>query len=147
MSKDEDCIYGFGVDYRWYQADNQLDFLNSMKMKLAVIIGVSHMTLGIIMKGVNSKYFYNKLNLYFEFIPQLVLMLVTFGYMDLLIVIKWLTPYPNTADAPSIITIMIDMMLSGGSVNETPLIGGKGTHSAVNMLILVIALICVPTML
>jgi V-type H+-transporting ATPase subunit a len=38
-------------------------------MKMAVIFGVVHMSLGIIMKGFNAVYFGNKLDFIFEFIP------------------------------------------------------------------------------
>lgn len=140
-------MYGFGVDYAWYQSENILDFLNSMKMKIAVIVGVAHMTLGIILKGLNSRYFYKSLDFYFEFIPQLVLLLALFGYMDMLIFLKWGTKYDDTGKAPSIITIMIDMFLSVGAVNETPLVGSRSLHETVNILILMISFVCVPVML
>lgn len=121
--------------------------MNSVKMKLSVILGVIHMTIGICLKGVNSRYFYNSLDFFFEFIPQLILLTVTFGYMNLLIIIKWNTHYSDTADAPSIISMMIDMMLGYGEVKETPLIGGKETHENINRLILVLAFFCIPAML
>ena len=35
-------------------ANNELAFVNSIKMKLSVILGVSHMTLGIFLKGFNA---------------------------------------------------------------------------------------------
>ena len=147
VTRESNWVYGFGLDYRWYQSENMLDFMNSLKMKLAVIIGVTHMTLGIFLKALNARYFYNSLNFYFEFIPQFTLLLVTFGYMDLMIIIKWLTYYKDTSAAPSIIAIMIDMMLGMGEVKETPLIGSRVTHEVVNMLVLIIALLWVPTML
>lgn len=121
--------------------------MNSLKMKIAVILGVSHMSLGILLKGINARYFYSNLDFYFEFIPQFVLLLVTFGYMDLLIILKWLTYYQNTADAPSIVAFMIDMMLTGGDVKQTPLVGNKDSHRIVNIIILTVALLCIPTML
>lgn len=37
----EDCVYSFGVDPSWYMADDELTYLNSMKMKIAVIFGVA----------------------------------------------------------------------------------------------------------
>jgi len=48
---------------------NELTFMNSYKMKLAVIIGVIHMTFGIILKGINAVYFKNWIDFIFEFIP------------------------------------------------------------------------------
>ena len=42
-----------------------------------------------------------------------------FGYMDLLIVIKWLTDFGSeTHNAPGIISIMLSMFLGGGEVTE-----------------------------
>ena len=38
-------------------------------MKTAVIIGVSHMTLGLIQKGINARYFKNHIDFVHEFIP------------------------------------------------------------------------------
>lgn len=127
------------MDYKWYQSGNTLDYMNSMKMKLSVIFGVTHMTLGIILKGVNSRYFYNSIDFFFEFIPQLILLTVTFGYMNLMIIIKWCTSYSDTGQAPSIIAIMIDMMLGYGAVNQTPLIGDAETHEMVNRFVLILA--------
>lgn len=36
----EDCVYSFGLDWKWYSAHNELNYFNSMKMKIAVIVGV-----------------------------------------------------------------------------------------------------------
>ena len=67
--KDAECIYPFGLDPVWSMSSNQLTFQNSYKMKLAVIIGVIHMSFGIMLKGVNSVYFRNWIDFFFEFIP------------------------------------------------------------------------------
>eukprot|EP00350_Pseudokeronopsis_sp_OXSARD2_P000693 CAMPEP_0170541722 /NCGR_PEP_ID=MMETSP0211-20121228/1378_1 /TAXON_ID=311385 /ORGANISM="Pseudokeronopsis sp., Strain OXSARD2" /LENGTH=70 /DNA_ID=CAMNT_0010844559 /DNA_START=1708 /DNA_END=1920 /DNA_ORIENTATION=+ len=61
-----------------------------------------------------------------EFIPQIVMLLALFGFMDTLIIVKWLTNFetiPN-GNPPSIITMMIDMCLHMGypSTDYTPLI-------------------------
>jgi len=63
------CTYPFGLDPVWANSSNELTFINSYKMKLAVIIGVIHMLFGIVMKGVNSVFFKNALDFFFEFIP------------------------------------------------------------------------------
>ena len=61
-------------------------------MKLAVILGVLQMALGILMKGFNNIYFKKTVDFFFEFLPQIILLLCLFGWMDLLIIGKWLTP-------------------------------------------------------
>lgn len=63
------CMYPFGVDYKWYDSKNMLSFMNSMKMKIAVILGVAQMTLGILLKAVNSIKLNRPLDFFFEFIP------------------------------------------------------------------------------
>ncbi len=42
-----DCVYSFGVDPIWYLSVQEIQFLNSIKMKTAVIFGVLHMMLGL----------------------------------------------------------------------------------------------------
>ena len=58
-------------------------------MKLAIILGVAHMVTGILLKALNTMYFNNYLDFIFEFIPQIVFMLSTFGYMVVTIFLKW----------------------------------------------------------
>ena len=112
---DATCVYPFGVDPAWYLAKNELTFFNSLKMKLAVILGVLQMSLGVCLKGLNSIYFRRWLDFIHEFIPQIVLLWVLFGYMDILIIVKWLTNYEGKEyKAPSVITMMISMGLKRG---------------------------------
>ena len=42
------CVYPAGVDPVWYLSKQEITFSNSMKMKMAVIFGVAHMTLAIL---------------------------------------------------------------------------------------------------
>ena len=73
------------------------------------------MSLGVILKAFNSIYFKHHLELIHEFIPQILLLWVLFGYMDIMIIVKWLTNFEgNEHNAPSIITSMINMALKGG---------------------------------
>lgn len=90
---DEECVYPFGLDWKWYSAHNELNYFNSMKMKISVIIAVAQMSLGILMKGANTVYNSDMLGFVGEFIPQLILLLCLFGWMDLLIIAKWLHPW------------------------------------------------------
>jgi V-type H+-transporting ATPase subunit a len=89
MKQTWDCNYPFGIDPGWYGTKNELTFLNSFKMKLAIVLGVAHMIfgrahflinlVGILLKGVNSIHFGLWVDFIFEFIPQLVFMSLTFG--------------------------------------------------------------------
>ena len=36
-----DCVYSFGIDPRWYRTPLEITYVNSLKMKLSVILGVS----------------------------------------------------------------------------------------------------------
>ena len=92
------------------------------------------MTLGIVIKGLNAAYFKRWAEFCFEFIPQLIVMLAMFGYMDLLIVLKWLTDYEGiTHQAPSIIQTMIGMFLNQGAIppNTKPIYGDEKTETTV----------------
>jgi V-type H+-transporting ATPase subunit a len=63
------CVHTFGLDPVWYLTTQEITYLNSIKMKLAVIIGVAHMSLGVAMKGFNSAFFKRITDFVFEFIP------------------------------------------------------------------------------
>jgi len=64
-------------------------------MKWAVIVGVLSMIFGILMKAVNSIYFRDWLTFFCEFIPQILFMGGMFGYMIVLIYVKWLTDWSD----------------------------------------------------
>jgi V-type H+-transporting ATPase subunit a len=113
----KDCIYPFGMDPKWQMAMNELSFHNSVKMKLSVILGVFHMLFGIILKGFNFLHFKNKLGFIFEFIPQIIFMSILFGYMDIMIFLKWIRDWSGIEKyAPSLITILMNIFLKMGSV-------------------------------
>jgi V-type H+-transporting ATPase subunit a len=125
-----DRPYIFGVDPVWRHSMNNIAFTNSLKMKMSVIIGVSQMTLGIVLKLFNHAYFGRYVEVLVESVPEVLFMTVTFGYMCGLVVLKWsinypehpacfapgcegiLEPggiYPRRAAPPAIITTMIAM--------------------------------------
>jgi vacuolar-type H+-ATPase subunit I/STV1 len=58
-------------------------------MKLSVIMGIVHMSMGIIIKGTNAIYFNKIPVLVFEVCTGLIILLGLFGWMDLLIISKW----------------------------------------------------------
>ena len=76
----------------WALATTKLTFENNVKMKLSVIMGVIHMTIGILIKGANSIFFRRWANLLTEVIPGIIILLGLFGWMDALIYAKWFHP-------------------------------------------------------
>ena len=82
-------VYPFGADPAWKISGNELLFFNSMKMKMSVILGIAQMTFGIVLKGINSYYFKATLDLYCEFLPMIIFDMALFGYMVILIFVKW----------------------------------------------------------
>lgn len=133
------------MDPKWYVATNELGFFNSFKMKISVIFGVTQMMFGILLKGVNSVYFKKPLDFIFEFIPQILFMGLLFFYMIIMIFIKWSINWElSETGPPSIITLLMNIFLGGGSVNGLPLFNGQEEF---NKTVLIIALICVPVLL
>lgn len=120
-------------------------------MKMSVIFGVGQMSLGIFLKGSNAIYRRNCLDFVFEFLPQILLLLGLFGWMDYLIIVKWLTNWGSlTQYAPSIISTMIDMALNGGNPStptDLPIVGTAAEQKMIENILIYIILICVPTML
>jgi V-type H+-transporting ATPase subunit a len=98
--------YPFGLDPAWHGASNELQYVNSMKMKISVIVGVSQMIVGLLLRFSNAIYDGNKIDLAFECCPMMVFMLFFFGFMDYMIMYKWVTPMD---DPPSIINALICM--------------------------------------
>lgn len=85
------------------------------------------MILGILVKGTNCIFFCNAIDFIFEFIPQLAFMLSTFGYMSLLIIVKWNNDYTaDTSKAPSILDVMLKLGLKLGDTDGHELYGEKG---------------------
>merc|ERR1719361_680014 len=74
-------------------------------------------------------------------------MLAMFGYMDVLIVLKWLTDYRGMEhQAPSIIQVMIGMFLDGGALPEgtKPIFGEGKTQATVSFALVIVVIVCVP---
>jgi V-type H+-transporting ATPase subunit a len=124
MKKDGECVYPIGLDPVWVISNQDINFTNSYKMKLAVILGVIHMSFGIFLKALNTIHEQKPMDFFFEFIPQIIFMIFTFGYMIILIFLKWGIDWqPDLFMAPSIINIMIDIPLKMGTTENRPIWG------------------------
>eukprot|EP00931_Biecheleriopsis_adriatica_P080650 TRINITY_DN539_c0_g1_i2.p1 TRINITY_DN539_c0_g1~~TRINITY_DN539_c0_g1_i2.p1 ORF type:complete len:808 (+),score=197.60 TRINITY_DN539_c0_g1_i2:111-2534(+) len=112
--------YPFGMDWRWDGASNELLFVNSMKMKLSVLFGVLQMTVGVLLRWSNSFFYSNMTDFICECIPMMIFMLCFFGWMDWMILYKWVHPIDNP---PSIINSLICMAM--GQEDKFPLWQGS----------------------
>jgi len=140
MNKDPSLpIYPFGFDPVWKGATNEIDFFNSFKMKFAVIIAFVQMGTGVLHKGSNAIYFNDSLTLWFEFVPQLLFLSSLVGYMDFLIVYKWVTDLHHPK--PNIITTIINMFFFK---SDEPFWTFQGTIQA---LLVTLMVVCIPWML
>ena len=80
-------------------------------------------------------------------------MTILFGYMVVMIFIKWSTYFYDTSKAPSIITHLINIAIKGGSVENMPLwgnqINGTGRYQQENFhsIILAVLVILIPIMI
>ncbi|XP_036384645.1 V-type proton ATPase 116 kDa subunit a2-like [Megalops cyprinoides] len=136
--------YPLGIDPIWNMASNRLTFLNSYKMKMSVILGVLHMSFGIVLGIFNHMHFRQKFNLYLVFLPELLFLLCLFGYLVFMIFFKWLAySAQDSRLAPSVLVHFINMFLMKGD-GERPLYPGQ---MALQVLLLVIALLSVPVLL
>nr|XP_048314057.1 V-type proton ATPase 116 kDa subunit a 3 isoform X2 [Myodes glareolus] len=118
--------YPFGIDPIWSLATNHLSFLNSFKMKMSVILGVTHMAFGVFLSIFNHMHFGQAHRLLLETLPELIFLLGLFGYLVFLIVYKWLQVSAASAStAPSILIHFINMFLFAQSPTNQPLFHGQ----------------------
>ena len=93
-----ESVQPFGLDPVWHNAGNSLPFQNSMKMKFSVILGITQMIFGVLLKTSNAIYFRKPLDFICECIPMLVFAFCFFGYMVFLIFKKWSMDWNNGLD-------------------------------------------------
>ncbi|GMY10671.1 V-type proton ATPase subunit a1 isoform X1 [Fagus crenata] len=132
--------YPFGVDPSWRGSRTELPFLNSLKMKMSILLGVAQMNLGIILSYFNARFFGSSLDIRYQFVPQVIFLNSLFGYLSLLIIIKWCTG--SQAD---LYHVMIYMFLSPtDNLGENQLFWGQ---RPLQIILLLLAFIAVPWML
>ncbi|XP_059565852.1 V-type proton ATPase 116 kDa subunit a 3 isoform X2 [Myotis daubentonii] len=137
--------YPFGIDPIWSLAVNHLTFLNSFKMKMSVILGVTHMAFGVVLGVFNHIHFGQWHRLVLETLPELVFLLGLFGYLVFMVIYKWLrVSAAGAASAPSILIHFINMFLFSRSPTNRPLFPGQ---EVVQSALVVLALATVPVLL
>merc|ERR1719445_1176329 len=109
--------YPFGVDPVWQGASNKIGFLNTYKMKISLIFGIIHMSFGVMLSLWNKISKRQFAHIFLEFLPQLIFLLFIFGYLVLMIFIKWIYYGANKDGAfsehcaPNLLITFINMML------------------------------------
>lgn len=115
MYKPSGRIAVFGIDTTWRMEiiSNSLPFLNSFKMKMSILYGYMHMNFGLMLSLLNKVHFGDWKGIFCDVIPEFLFMFCIFGYMSILIVMKWIYRLE-----PSLLSTMIDMLMGMGRVGE-----------------------------
>lgn len=137
--------YVFGVDPAWFGTSNKLAYYNSLKMKMSIIFGVLHMMVGLFLGLSNHIHHREWTHIFFEFIPEVLILGCTFGYMGVMIIIKWCTDWiSENRQPPSILNTMTDFFLHPWGIQQPPLYSGQ---MIVQLTLLLIAGVSIPIML
>ncbi|XP_039368908.1 V-type proton ATPase 116 kDa subunit a [Mauremys reevesii] len=138
--------YPFGIDPIWNIASNKLTFLNSYKMKMSVVMGITQMVFGVTLSLFNHIYFKKTINIVLQFIPEMIFILCLFGYLVFMVIFKWCRFDVHVSQkAPSILIHFINMFLF--NYND-PTNGPLYPHQKeVQSFLVIFALIAVPWML
>jgi V-type H+-transporting ATPase subunit a len=103
--------YPFGLDPIWQVSENKLKFINSYKMKMSIILGVIQMSFGVLLGLFNYVHFKRYFAIISDFIPQILFLLCIFGWLCVMMFVKWCMTYDPVYQAPSLLIATINMFL------------------------------------
>jgi V-type H+-transporting ATPase subunit a len=138
---DPGYVYPFGMDPEWFFKDNELIFLNSYKMKLSVVMGMSQMVLQLI-KHLHRK---DWLEIAVVWLPEVLYLVPFFGYLVVIILVKSGTQFPADSECVNLIQMLIGMILSFGS--QDPSLELYASQWAIQTVIVIIFVISIPAKL
>ncbi|GCB82488.1 hypothetical protein scyTo_0021625 [Scyliorhinus torazame] len=111
---------------------------------MSVIVGITHMTFGVILGVFNHLHFKKQFNIYLVFIPEMLFMMCLFGYLVFMIIYKWLAySAANSELAPSILIHFINMFVMQRNEDAQLYPGQNG----VQIFLVVISILSVPVLL
>ena len=142
-------VYGYGIDPAWFGVSNQLMYENSLKMKMAVILGVTQMTYGLFLKLSNHLNENDLISVFCEFVPQLIFMTSFFIYMCGIIFYKWTINWEKSDlySTPNLITVLIHMVLEIGSIDDDVRLYNENVQKFIQVLFIALMVISIPWML
>ena len=86
-----DCVYPLGLDPGIGISGNFLDVMNRFKMKTAIFYGVLHMSIGLVLSGLNNLYRKDYKSLWSESVAGLLILWSFIGYIVPYCIIKFFT--------------------------------------------------------
>jgi len=104
------------------------------------------MTFSLCLQIPNHIHFKRYIDIYANFIPQIIFLESIFGYLVVCIIYKWTVDWSKSATVPpSLLNMLIAMFLSPGTVKqEEQLYAGQ---SFVQVILVLLAIVCIPWML
>ncbi|KAF5136486.1 V-type proton ATPase subunit a [Metarhizium anisopliae] len=108
----------FGLDWAWHGAENELVFNNSYKMKMSIVLGWAHMTYSLCYAYI-KRHFKKPIDLWGNFIPEMIFFQAIFGYLVMCIIYKWSVDWLGTGAQPAgLLNMLIYMFLQPGTLDE-----------------------------
>lgn len=128
----------FGINPDIHKSEDHLNIMNSIKMKLAVLIGTVHMGMGLIINILNTYYKKEKSVFLCRTLPKLISFSCFTGYVFVLVIVKFIIPFKQ-----SIINTVVGMFTDPFNTDNFFFKG----QFFLQMSLLSLFIICVPWML
>lgn len=140
--------YPFGMDPAWQMSMNKITWLNSFKMKISIIFGISQMYTGVVLSLQNHRYFKDPINIFCEFIPEMIFLMCIFGYLIVLILYKWIAYNATMSNcAPSLLIDLINMFLMNYPTDPCGSATFYKSQQPFQTFLLLMAVLCIPWLL